>query len=308
MDLDALPFGVIGFGRVGAAIAGALHGLGHPNAGVTARSDAGREHADAVLPGVAIRSPEEVADRAGLVFLTVPDSQILPLAQQLAGHWRAGQILVHTSGAQGLAALEPAAAAGALTLAIHPAMTFTGTSLDVGRMRGAHFGVEAPPGLAPLADALVMSLGGTPFRLPSEVRPIYHAALSHAANHLVTLIAQALDVLAWAGVDQPGEVLTPLVTEALGGALANGMGALTGPAARGDAATLGLHRTAWAEYAAAHGALVDPGVVLDQAAAVALDAVNSYRALARATIRQAAARGMITAEQAASGEAQVGGE
>ncbi|MDR2567294.1 MAG: DUF2520 domain-containing protein, partial [Bifidobacteriaceae bacterium] len=195
---DALPAGVIGFGRVGGAFAGALAAVDHPIAAVAARSQASRERAEIALPGVPVVTPAEVAEQAGLVFLTVPDSQIAPLAQELAGRWRRFQIVVHTAGALGLEVLEPVERAGGIRLAIHPVMTFTGTSLDVKRLRGTPFAVEAPPGLAGLAEALAVELGGQPFQLPPGVRGAYHAAVSHAANHLVTLLTQALDVLEYA--------------------------------------------------------------------------------------------------------------
>ena len=84
--------------------------------------------------------------RVELVLLTVPDDALQPLAAGLVatGSVRPGQLLVHTSGRYGTGVLDPAARAGALPLALHPAMTFTGTSLDLGRLAGCAFGVTAP--------------------------------------------------------------------------------------------------------------------------------------------------------------------
>ncbi|MDR2373150.1 MAG: DUF2520 domain-containing protein [Bifidobacteriaceae bacterium] len=300
---DALPAGVIGFGRVGAAVAGALAAADHPLVGVTARSAASRERAEIVVPAAPVLSAAEVARRAGLVFLTVPDSQISPLAEELAGQWRPGQLVVHASGALGLEALAPVSRAGAIALALHPVMTFTGTSLDIGRLRGAPIAVEAPQGLAALAEALAVELGGRPFRVPPASRPAYHAALAHAANHLVTVIAQALDILDQAGVEDPGGMIGPLTRAALDGALAQGARALTGPAARGDAETLARHIEALGGYAAGRGALVGPGLAVDPAGTAALDAVASYRQLAAATIGAAERAGRIDAGQAAASRA-----
>ncbi|MDR1634989.1 MAG: DUF2520 domain-containing protein [Bifidobacteriaceae bacterium] len=298
---DALPAGVVGFGRVGAALAGALAAVDHPVAAVAARSQASRDRADIALPGVPVTTAVEVAKRAGLVFLTVPDSQIAPLAEDLAEHWRPGQLVVHAAGAMGLEVLEPVVRAGGIALALHPVMTFTGTSLDIARLQGAPFAVEAAPGLTPLAEALAIELGGRPFRLPAGARPAYHAALSHAANHLVTLLSQALDILEEAGISAPETLIGPLTQAALDGALSRRLGALTGPASRGDARTLRTHVEALEDYAARRGALVGPELALDAAGAGALDAVASYRQLAAATLRAAQRAGRIDSAQAAAG-------
>ncbi|MDR2377811.1 MAG: DUF2520 domain-containing protein [Bifidobacteriaceae bacterium] len=300
MVQDALPAGVIGFGRVGAAFAGALALAGHPMAALTARSAASRERAELVAPGVPTVSAAEVAERSGLVFLTVPDACVAALAADLADRWRPGQIVVHAAGAFGLEALEPVSRAGGIALALHPVMTFTGTSLDVKRLRGAPCAVEAAPGLAPLAEALAVELGGQPFRLPAGARPVYHAALSHAANHLVVVIGQALDMLAAAGVDNPAELIGPLTRTALDGALSQGLAALTGPAARGDAITLREHAKALQAYAAARGALVGPQLAVDAAGRGALDAVASFGRLAAAAVGAAERTGRIDSAQAAA--------
>jgi predicted short-subunit dehydrogenase-like oxidoreductase (DUF2520 family) len=300
MAHDKLPAGIIGFGRVGAAFAGALADAGHPVAAVSARSEFSRDRADAVLPGVPLMPPAGVVDRAELVFLTVPDDVIAPLTAELGSRWRSGQIVAHASGARGADVLEAVSRAGGIALAVHPAMTFTGTSLDVARMRGAPFAVDAPPGMGPLAEALAVELGGRPFAVPAAARTAYHAALCHAANHLVTLVAQAADILAGSGVEAPAAVLGPLVRAALENALSQGIGGLTGPAARGDAGTLAAHVAALTDHAAARGALVEGDVAVDDAARRALDTVATYRQLAHATVGAALAAGRIDAGQAAA--------
>ncbi|MDR1825033.1 MAG: DUF2520 domain-containing protein [Bifidobacteriaceae bacterium] len=295
---ESLAVGVIGFGRVGAAFASALHAAGHPVAAVAARSEAAKERADVALPGVPVLTPAAVVEAAGLVFVTVPDDAIALTVAGLDGHWRPGQVVVHASGALGLDALAPAAAVGAITLVLHPAMTFTGTSLDVARLRGAPFAVSAPAGLDPLAVALAQEMGGLPFTLSDDRRALYHAALCHAANHLVTLVSQARDMLAAAGLDDAEFVLGPLTRAALDGALRRGFEALTGPAARGDAATLAAHAEALRGYAAARGALLEGPVALGDEAQAALDAVATYAALSRATVDGAERAGRIGAEAA----------
>ncbi|MDR1117890.1 MAG: DUF2520 domain-containing protein [Bifidobacteriaceae bacterium] len=300
---DALPAGIIGFGRVGAAFGGALAQAGHPVAALAARSEASRERAELVLPGVDIVSAAATAERAGLVFITVRDDGIGQMAEDLADRWRPGQIVAHASGALGADVLKPVTRAGGIALAVHPAMTFTGTSLDVTRMRGAAFAVDAAPGMGPLAEALAVELGGRPFPVPGKARPAYHAALCHAANHLVTLIAQASELLRGAGVEEPAEVLGPLTRAALENALSGGNAALTGPASRGDEATLRAHAAALAAHAAARGALVEGRVAVGPAARFALDTWDTYRQAARATLRAAADLGRVPPDRLQACEA-----
>ncbi|MFJ6952430.1 Rossmann-like and DUF2520 domain-containing protein, partial [Micromonospora aurantiaca (nom. illeg.)] len=196
------------------------------------------------------------------------------------GALRPGQVVAHTSGAHGLAALAPAVAAGARPLALHPAMTFTGTPDDLSRLPGISYGVTAPAELRPFAARLVADLGGVPEWVGENDRPLYHAALAHGANHLVTLVNEAADRLRDAGVERPEKVLAPLLRAALENALRLGDDALTGPVSRGDAGTVRRH--------------------LDRLARTAPESVPAYLALARRTADRAVAVGRLRPADAAA--------
>ena len=238
-----LSVGVIGTGRVGAVLGAALVHAGHRVVAASAVSDASRRRAAALLPGVPLVAPDDVPQSADLVLLTVPDDALADLVAGLAhtGAIRAGQLLAHTSGRHGLAVLEPATRRNALPLALHPVLPFTGTDVDLARLSGASFGVTSPEPLRPIAESLVVEMGGEPVWLPDEQRPLWHAALAHGSNHLVTLVASAADMLRAAGADDPGAILRPLLESALDGALDRGTAALTGPVVRGDAGTVRAH-------------------------------------------------------------------
>ena len=139
---------------------------------------------------------------------------------------------MHASGRYGARVLDPATEVGALPLALHPVMTFTGTSLDLGRLQGICFGVTAPSALRPVAEALVLEMGGEPVWVEEAARPLYHAALAHGSNHLVTLVAQTLDLLGAAGVEDPARLVGPLLAASLDNTLRVGDVALTGPVAQ----------------------------------------------------------------------------
>ncbi|ARD41230.1 Rossmann-like and DUF2520 domain-containing protein [Actinomyces gaoshouyii] len=282
-----LGVGVISAGRVGAVLGSALRAVEHQVVGVHAVSQASRERAEMLLPGVPILEVESIVERAELILLAIPDDALGPLVQGLADlrRWQPGQLVVHTSGTHGIAILEPARLCGAIPLAIHPAMTFSGWSTDLARLTGCPMAVTAPAAVLPIAQALAVELGGEPFVLEESARPAYHAALAHGANHLVTLVTQAVRALEAAGVPDGAATLRPLLTAALDGALHEGESSLTGPIARGDAGTITRHLTALEalEDSSGHGLS---------------DVTATYRALARATADRRESAGALGAERA----------
>jgi predicted short-subunit dehydrogenase-like oxidoreductase (DUF2520 family) len=238
-----LRVGIVSAGRVGAALGAALARAGHDIVAVSAVSDTSVRRAEAMLPGVAILPPDDVVSVADFVLLAVPDDALQPLVAGLANAdaWRAGQIAAHTSGAQGIGVLDAAAARGVLPLALHPVMTFAGRPEDVDRLTGAAFGVTSDDEMRPVAEALVVEMGGEPVWVPEPARPLYHAALTVGSNHLVTLVNDALDLLGGAGVEEPARLLAPLLSASLDNVLRLRDAALTGPVSRGDVATLTTH-------------------------------------------------------------------
>ena len=106
--------------------------------------------------------PSDAARAADLLLLTVPDDMLANVVAMLSasGAIHEGQYVVHTSGAHGLAVLADAAAVGARPIALHPAMTFTGTALDLPRLREAIFGVTAGEAERAVTEQLVADLGG----------------------------------------------------------------------------------------------------------------------------------------------------
>ncbi|MDC4232217.1 DUF2520 domain-containing protein [Actinomyces sp. B33] len=240
---DRLGIGVIGMGHVGPVIGSALRAAGHAIVGVSASSAGSRERAETMLPGVPVLDVEEVARRSQVVVLAVPDDQIEPMAGGLAGlgAWQTGHIVIHLSGAHGTSILDAAARAGAIPLAIHPAMTFTGYSFDVQRLVGTPFAVTAAAPFLPIAQALVVEMGGEPVVVAEEDRVLYHAGLSHGANSLAGLVVQTTRILAEAGIADPAAYARPLLSAALDRALTEGAGGISGPVARADAGTVAAH-------------------------------------------------------------------
>ncbi len=273
--------GVVGAGRVGAVLAAALRAAGHEIVAVGGESPASRTRIETLLPGVHVDKPSAVSRACDLLLLTVPDDMLSNVVTMLSasGAIRPGQSVVHTSGKHGLAVLEPAAELGAHVLAMHPAMTFTGTDVDLGRLPGCRYGVTAADDTRQLAEDLVADLGGSIVWVPEDRRTLYHAGLAHGANHLVTLVTQAMDLLRAAGAEDPAGTLRPLLDAALDNALSYGSAALTGPIVRGDVETVRAH-------------LVD--ITTESP-----ETLESYVAMARATANSAVADGRLLPIRAA---------
>ncbi len=267
-----LKVGIISAGRVGTALGAALERADHVVVACSAISHASRQRAQRRLPDTPVLSPPDVAAGAELLLLAVPDSELASLVSGLAATSavRPGTIVAHTSGANGVGILAPLTRLGCIPLAIHPAMTFTGSDEDISRLPDTCFGITAADEVGrAIAQSLVLEMGGEPFCVPEDARILYHAALAHAGNHIVTVVADALEALRAAlrgsellglGVppacggpcvdDQPGgiaeRIVGPLARAALENTLQRGQAALTGPVARGDAAAVAEHLNALA--------------------------------------------------------------
>lgn len=238
--------GILGTGRVARALALGLAPWSARPLMIWGRSpDRARE-----LGGEALADMARLAQGCDVIALAVSDDALDGVAAQLAARWpeNGAGFVFHVSGRSGLLPLEPLARRGARTAAIHPAMTFTGdAAAELRRMAGARFAVTAAHGDATAtAHRLVAALGGVAVDVADAQRPLYHAALCHAANHLVTLMAGSMAALERAGIADGAALLAPLVRAALENSLTMGFGALSGPLLRADSATIEGHLAAMA--------------------------------------------------------------
>ena len=176
--------------------------------------------------------------------------------------------------------LLPAAERGAQIAAMHPAMTFTGTDVDLARVPGAVFGCTGADDVRAVVEGLVRDLGGSAAWIGEEQRVLYHAALAHGANHLVTLVNQATELLRSTGVADPAAIVRPLLQAALDNALSYGDAALTGPIVRGDVHTVRDHLATLADTSP--------------------ETLETYVAMGRATANHAVLDGRLQPQRAAA--------
>ena len=216
-----LGVGIIGAGRVGPVLGAALAGAGHAIVGISAISESSRERAEAMLHGVPILDVPAIIERSELVILAVPAGELPALVAGLAstGAWQPGQLVLHTAAEFGTAVLAPAIAAGVIPLAIHPAMSFTGTTIDIAQLVGAYFAVTAPGPVQPIGQALVVEMGGEPIIVAEDDRAAYAEAIATATSFSTAIVDQATGLLASIGIESPGAVLGPLVRSSVENAL-----------------------------------------------------------------------------------------
>ncbi|WP_413316968.1 DUF2520 domain-containing protein [Agrococcus sp. 1P02AA] len=222
MKPGRLGVGIIGAGRVGPVLGAALAGAGHAIIGIDATGADAVDRAEAVLPGVEILDAPTIVERSELVLIAVPTEALRDLVAGLAatGAWQPGQLVVHTAAEHGTEVLRPAVERGAIPIALHPAMSFTGTTLDLSRLLEATIAVTAPGPVLPIGQALAVEMGAEPVVVEEADRPAYAEAVATARDFADGIVAQAMRQLHDIGVERPSRVLGGVVRSAVEVALA----------------------------------------------------------------------------------------
>ena len=233
---------LVGPGRAGGAVGAVLVAAGWRVGRVAGRSpDADSVRAAAALFGAEAASVESAGQGATLVILATPDGSIREVAGVVAPSLEPGALVVHLSGAVGVAALDGIAAVrdDVELGALHPLQTLPSVELGAARLPGSWAAVAGPPRVHDLAT----ELGLVPFTVDEHQRAAYHAAASVASNHVVALLGQVERIAAAVGA--PFAAFEPLVRATVDNAFALGpQAALTGPVARGDVETVARHLAA----------------------------------------------------------------
>ena len=235
---------IIGPGRVGTLLAAACARAGHRVVAVGGGHAASRDRLTGLIAGVRPHGePADAMRGADLVWLAVPDDRLTEVAADLARQdaVHEGQRVVHVAGAYGPDALDLLRRSGARVAACHPAMTVPSGSTDPELLVGTAWGVTASVPDRPWAEELVRDLGGDPHTIAADRRALYHAALAVGSNAVAAAVATARQLLLAASVEDPAAFLGPLARASVEVVAERGAVAITGPVARGDAATVAGH-------------------------------------------------------------------
>jgi predicted short-subunit dehydrogenase-like oxidoreductase (DUF2520 family) len=189
----------------------------------------------------------------------VGDDQIAPVAARLAGSGMlAGAVVFHCSGAKASGELGAAAAAGALAASVHPIRSFADPGAVAAQFSGTFCGIEGDSGALAVLTPAFEAIGARLVPIDAAAKTVYHAASVFASNYLVTVLDAALRAYQAAGIAEEvaRELARPLATETLANVLRLGAeGALSGPIARGDVATVQRQQAAVAAWDAPTGQL-----------------------------------------------------
>jgi predicted short-subunit dehydrogenase-like oxidoreductase (DUF2520 family) len=279
MPPKKITLGFIGAGRVGTGLATGFARAGMDVVAIASRKITSARALAKRVRGARACAPQEVADRADVVFLTVPDDAIEAVASQI--RWRSGSACVHCSGAAELDALKKAVADGALAGGFHPLHMFGEAGEPPGALAGSAIALAGPDALVKKLERLARALGAKPLRLPEGGRALYHAAANFSGAFVIALIQETIALWGKLGIAQ-GEALAALLpllrgtadnVEKLGAA-----GGLGSAVARGDVGTLRKH--------------------LDILAREAPDSLELYRILSLRTVPLALAKGTLEPEAA----------
>lgn len=239
--LAGLRFALVGPGRVGASLARWAAAAGARAVAIAGRP--GSPAAARLAIRLEARAVElDALDSSGcdLLLLALPDAELAAAAGRLAARAQAA-VALHTAGALGASVLAPLAAAGSAVGSFHPLRAFPAPEPELAAARGTFFALDGDPAARALGARLAAAFDARCGEVPESARLLYHFAATLAAGGLATLVAAAFDLAERAGVPsaaRPG--YAALARGALEAALAadDPADAITGPAARGDVATL----------------------------------------------------------------------
>ena len=243
--------GFIGAGPVGTAFAVNLSKRDYQIIGIfDVIREAAQQFANDVSGCRIYEKAQDLADSAGMVFITTPDDIIPKVADGIK--WRTGQSAVHCSGASTVHSLETAREQGAMVGAIHPCQTFAGREQAIANLPGSTFAIESEEPLKTTLTEIARALNGDLVYLTSEDKALYHAAACIACNYFCTLVDIATDLWQNFGKSkaEAAKAYLPLLQGAVNNIASIGFpGCLTGPIARGDVKTIQSHLVALEKYA-----------------------------------------------------------
>ncbi len=243
---------IVGAGRVGRALGRRFREKGWKIGAVITRNEASARKAVRFIgAGRAHTGISRAALVSRVILIATPDDEIAAVAHELARIGCAelrGKVVLHTSGAQGSGVLSILKAQGAAVGSMHPLQSFSGVSVP--SLEGRVFAIEGDTQAVRVARQMARSLGGSPIRIPSEKKPLYHAAAAMAAGHTLAVAEAATQMLVSLGMKRGEAVraLLPLTRRVLDNFEALGArAAWTGPLSRGDFKVVRAHLNALCE-------------------------------------------------------------
>ena len=216
-----MKIGFVGNEPAGPVLAKAWALAGHELVGAAVDSPEAIERVETLLPDLPIAGMAAVAEDADLVLLAVPYSDVEIVCDGLTdlGLFGPKKLVAHLSPLRGYGVLASAAQLGAVPIALHPVMHFSGTSMDLLVLKNSTITISAPEMLLPIAQALAIELGGEPLVVQEHQRAAYAEAFEVASSFSSLVVQRAIGILEQAGVEAPAKLIGPVVRSAVDKAL-----------------------------------------------------------------------------------------
>jgi predicted short-subunit dehydrogenase-like oxidoreductase (DUF2520 family) len=241
---------IIGPGRIGQAMGRLLVESGVPVAFVAARNAAAARRAVRFIGmGIPTNLFDPRLQSASVLLITTSDTAVSEVARELARRgiggdaWQ-GKVVLHTCGSLPSTVLASLKLRSAAIGSLHPYQTVPSPQAGVRNLRGCFWALEGDRQALRVARSWVKLLGGVAFSVLPAKKTLYHLSAFIVCPTVVTLMAQATSLLKDAGV--PVRISRPMLRQFVAETAKNfadlgARRALTGPAVRGDWATIRRH-------------------------------------------------------------------
>lgn len=239
-----MKIGIIGAGRVGCSIGKYLRTKDIELAGYYDVDSAAAKEAAEFTRTESFDSLKQLADQSQIIFITTPDSFIIPVWEQLKGLSLRNQIICHCSGALSSDSFSGRESMSVSCCSIHPMLPFSNKFSSYQQLEHAFFTVEGHPYAVEIITDLLTSYGNEVCQIDGKAKPKYHAAASILSNQVIAVLDMGYRLLKDCGFSREKAIAATaaLVRQNIENVISQGcVHALTGPIERGDVSTVEKH-------------------------------------------------------------------
>lgn len=180
--------GIIGAGRVGCSLGKYFRSKNADLVGYYDTNAAAAEEAAAFTQTAGFDQVQQLVRESDILFITTPDSLLVPVWEEIKGMSHRNQIICHCSGALSSDSFSGAKEAGVSCCSVHPMLPFSNKFSSYQQLEHAFFTVEYHPHAVQVITDLLTSYGNEVCRIDAAAKPEYHAAASILSNQVIAVL------------------------------------------------------------------------------------------------------------------------